>query len=45
MLLETHFALFIAHPAFHCGLKYQHWPMNRTLVVTQKGCLWHTVPI
>jgi len=36
MLFETQLTLFIAHPAVHCGLKYQKWPMNRTLVVVQK---------
>jgi len=30
MLFETQLALFIARPAVHCGLKYQHWPMIRT---------------
>jgi len=42
---DTARLLFIACPAFHCGLKYQHWLMKRTLIVDQKGCQWHTVPI
>jgi len=41
----TLLALTIACSGIHCGLKYQHWPMKRTLVVDQKGCQWHTVPI
>jgi len=45
MQFETQLALFIAHPAVHCELKYQYWPMNRTVVVAQNGCKWHTVPI
>jgi len=45
ILFQTQLAFFIACPAVHCGLKYQHWPMNWTLVVAQKGCQWHTVPI
>jgi len=45
MLFETQLALFIACPAFHCGLKYQHWSMQQTLVVDQKGCQWRTVSI
>jgi len=36
MLFKTQLALFIARPAVHCGLKYQHWPMNQTPVVAQK---------
>jgi len=43
--VETKFALIITCPAVHCGLKYQHWPMKRTLDVDLKGCQWHTVPI
>jgi len=35
MLFETQLALFIARPAVHCGLKYQYWPMKRSLVVAQ----------
>ena len=38
-------ALTIVAYGIHCGLKYQHWPMKQTLVVDQKGCQWHTVPI
>jgi len=45
MLFETQLALFITRPAVHCGLKYEPWPMNQTLVVDQKGCQWHSVPI
>ena len=45
MLLATQLALFVARSGVHCELKYQHWPMNRTLVVVQQGCQWHTVPI
>jgi len=45
MLFKTQLALFIAHPAVHCGLKYQQWPMTRTLVTAQKGRQWCTVPI
>jgi len=37
--------LIIACPGVPCGLKYQHWPMKRTLVDDQKGCQWRTVPI
>jgi hypothetical protein len=43
--IQTLLAWFIACSGFHCGLKYQHWPMKRTLVVDQKGCQWCTVPI
>jgi len=45
MLFETQLTLFIARTAVHCGLKYQHWPLNQTLVVAHKGCQWRTVPI
>jgi len=38
-------ALFITRIAVHCGLKYQHWPMNRTLTVDQKCFQWLTEPI
>ena len=38
-------ALTITCYGVQCGLKYQHWPMKWTLVVDQKGCQWHTVPI
>jgi len=38
-------ALIIAHSGVRCGLKYQHWPMKRTLVIDQKFCQWHTVSI
>ena len=41
----TLLSLTFACPGVHCGLKYQHWPMKRTLVVDQKGCQWRTVPI
>jgi len=41
----TQLAASIACTGVHCGLKYQHWPMKRSLVVDQKGCQWHTVPI
>jgi len=41
----TQLALTIAWSGVHCGLKYQHWPMKRTLVVDQKVCQWCTVPI
>ena len=41
----TLLALTIACSGVHCGLKYQHWPMKRTLVADQKGCKWCTVPI
>ena len=34
----TLLALSIACSGVHCGLKYQHWPMKRTLVVDQEGC-------
>jgi hypothetical protein len=37
-------ALIIACSEIHCGLKYQHWPMKRTLVVDQMCCQWRTVP-
>ena len=37
--------LTIACSGVHGGLKYQHWPMKRTLVVDQKGCQWCTAPI
>jgi len=41
----TLLALTIACYGVQCGLKYQHWPMKRTLVVAQKGCQGHNVPI
>jgi hypothetical protein len=41
----TLLALTVACFEVHCGLKYQHWPMKRTLVVNQEGCQWRTVPI
>jgi hypothetical protein len=41
----TLLALTIACSGLHCGLKYQHWPMKRTLVVDQKGYQRHIVPI
>jgi len=41
----TLLAMIIACYGVHCGLKYQHWPMKRTLVVDQKGCQWHTLHI
>jgi len=44
-MVLTLLALTIAYSGVHCGLKYQHWPMKRTLVVDQKGCQWCTVPI
>jgi len=40
----TLLALTIACSGVHCGLKYQHWPMKRTLVVDQKD-QWCSVPI
>jgi len=43
MLLATQLAFFIACSGSHCGLKYQHRPTNRTLVVVQHGCPWCTV--
>jgi len=45
MLFKTQLTFFIIGPEIHCGLKYQHWPMQQTLVADQKGCQWHTVPI
>jgi len=44
-MVLTLLALTIACFGVHCGLKYQHWPMKQTVVVDQKGCQWHTVPI
>jgi len=38
-------ALIISCSGVHCGLKYQHWPMKRTLVVDQKFCQWRTVSV
>jgi len=43
--IQTLLALFTACTGVHCGLKYQHWLMKRTLIVDQKGFQWHTVPI
>jgi len=40
----TRLAASTACTGVHCGLKYQHWPMKRSLVVDQKGCQWRTVP-
>ena len=44
MLLATQLGLFIACSGVHCGLKYQHWPMNQTLVVVQQGFQWRVYP-
>ena len=44
-MVLTLLALIIVCSGVHCGLKYQHWPMKQTLVVDQRGCQWHTVPI
>ena len=44
-MVLTLLALNIACSGVHCGLKYQRWPMKRTLVVDQKGCQWRTLPI
>jgi len=44
-MVLTLFALNIACPGVHCGLKYQHRPMKRTLLFDQKGCQWRTVLI
>jgi len=41
----TRLAASIACTGVHCGLKYQHWPTKRSLVVDQKGFQWRTVPI
>jgi len=43
--VPTLLALFIACTGVHCGLKYQHWPMKRTLFVDQKSYQWRTVLI
>jgi len=44
-MVLTLLALTIACSGLHCGLKYQPWPMKRTLVVDQKCCQWCTIPI
>ena len=36
-MVLTRLALIIARSGVRCGLKYQHWPMKRKLVVDQKG--------
>jgi len=44
-MVTTRLALAIACSGIQCGLKYQHWPMKRTVLVDQKGCQWRIVPI
>jgi len=44
-MVVTLLATIIACSTVHCGLKYQHWPMQQKLFLDQKGCQWRTVPI
>jgi hypothetical protein len=42
---ETELTLFIAYTGVNCGLKYQHWPLKRTLIFDHKFFQWSIVPI
>jgi len=43
--VQTLLGLFIACTGVHYGFKNQHWPMKRTLFLTQECCQWRSVHV